>query len=122
MRRGLALIWLLLSVGPAFAQDADLSALARYGNACEKLVGAIILLDTRYGADRTLVIDWISECNGNFRACRNARDAIHAIHAERTASPLDCLGHVQSREAAETAYSFYLAAVPELPRCIARRC
>ncbi len=44
--------------------------------------------------------DWISECNGNIPACWDARKAIREA---KRASPLDCLGRVQSHEAATAA-------------------
>jgi hypothetical protein len=65
------------------------------------------------------VIEWISECNGNLPACRDARKAIREA---KRASPLDCLGRVLSAEAASAAYSLYLDKTSPLPKCIERRC
>ena len=83
-------------------------------------VKAAILND----ADKALrkegnIVEWIAECNGNLAACQDARKAIQAA---KDASPLDCLGRVQSQEAASAAYSLYQQKALDLPKCITERC
>jgi hypothetical protein len=115
--RGLAFSMLALAL-PVYGQEVDFSALVRYGEACVKLKAAILTdADEALGLDAHAV-DWISDCN-NIPACQDASDAIRAA---KKASPLDCLGRVQSHDAASAAYSLYQEKVPVLPRCIARRC
>lgn len=104
---------------PAYAQQVDFSALRHYGEACVKLKAAIV---TDAGQELGLAdhaVDWISECNGNIPACWDARDAIRAA---KQASPLDCLGRVQSHDAASAAYALYLDKAGGLPRCIEQKC
>ena len=113
-----AIIW-FLGTATSFAQKVDFAAIERYGQACTKLKAAI-LTDGGEALGRTAsVIDWISECNGNIPACWDARNAIREA---KKASPLDCLGRVQSYEAASAAYSLYLSSAGQLPQCIERRC
>lgn len=117
--RSLTMSCLLLLQTPATSQGVDFGALERYGTACLKLEAAIL---TDQGAALRMndhVIEWISECNGNIPACWEARKAIRET---KKASPLDCLGRVQSREAASAAYSLYLEMTSPLPKCIGRRC
>jgi hypothetical protein len=97
----------------------DFAALNRYGQACTKLKAAVLTDAGEALGKDALVIDWISECNGNIPACWDARGAIREV---KKVSPLDCLGRVQSHAAASAAYSLYLGKAPELPRCIERRC
>jgi hypothetical protein len=118
MMRSLALLMLAFTL-PVYAQQVDFSALVRYGDACVKLKAAILTDAGKALGKDEHVIDWISECNGNIPACRDAGDAIRAV---KKASPLDCLGRVQSREAASAAYSLYQERASELPRCIENRC
>jgi hypothetical protein len=109
----------LLYVTPTTAQKVDFRALERYDVACVMLQ-AKILMDQ--GAARHMdhrLIEWISECNGNIPACWEARKAIRDY---KRASPLDCLGRVQSHEEASAAYSLYLEKASPLPKCIERRC
>ena len=118
MRSALTLLLLLLA-NPASSQGVDFGALQRYAEACHKLEASIL---TDQGPALHMddhIIDWISECNGNIPACWSVRDAIRQA---KRAAPLDCLGRVQSHEAAEAAYSLYLAKAPPLPKCIERRC
>jgi hypothetical protein len=113
-------IFLMLALGwPVHAQPVDFSALGRYGEACVKLKATILTdVGKALGKDEH-VVDWISDCNGNIPACQDARDAIRKM---KQASPLDCLGRVQSRDAASAAYSLYQEKAGELPRCISGRC
>jgi hypothetical protein len=115
----IALMWLLLGVAPSFAQDVDFAALNRYEAACVKLKAAILTDAGKALGKDANVIGWISECNGNIPACWDARKAIREA---KRASPLDCLGRVQSHEAATAAYALYLEKAPDLPPCIERRC
>jgi hypothetical protein len=104
---------------PVFAQPVDFAGLERYEQACVRLKAAI-LTDSEEDLKREdVVIGWITECNGNIPACRDARDAIREA---KKGAPLDCLGRVQSHEAASAAYSLYLDKASKLPRCIERRC
>jgi len=119
MTRWIALLWFLLGAAPSSAEDVDFAALNRYGQACTKLKAAVLTDAGEALGKDALVIDWISECNGNIPACWDARDAIREV---KKVSPLDCLGRVQSHGAASAAYSLYLEKAPELPRCIERRC
>jgi len=109
----------LLGATPTLAQEADFSALQRYEWACVKLKAAILTDAGEVLGRDAHVIDWISECNGNIPACWDARNAIREA---KKASPLDCLGRVQSHEAASAAYSLYLDKAGDLPPCIERRC
>jgi hypothetical protein len=117
MLRSLMLLLLGFAL-PVYAQPVDFSALVRYGEACVKLKAAIVTDAGEALGKDAHVIDWISDCNGNIPACWDARDAIRAM---KKASPLDCLGRVQAREAASAAYSLYVEKA-ELPRCIEHRC
>lgn len=117
--RSLATVCLLLLAALAAAQGMDFGALERYRGACVMLQVALL---TDQGAALHMddhVIEWISECNGNIPACWEARKAIRET---KKASPLDCLGRVQSHEAASAAYSLYLEMTSPLPKCIERRC
>jgi hypothetical protein len=102
-----------------FTPSRCFSALGRYGDACVKLKVAILTDAGKALGKDDHVIDWISEYNGNIPACWDARGAIREV---KKASPLDCLGRVQSREAASAAYSLYQEKAAELPRCIEKRC
>jgi hypothetical protein len=110
---------LLLLAAPSLAQDVDFVALNSYGQSCVKLKAAILEDPKRELGLNEHAVDWISECNGNVPACWDARDAIREI---KKASPLDCLGRVQSHEAASAAYSLYREITLDLPRCIEQRC
>lgn len=117
--RSLVTFCFLLYAAPGTAEKVDFRSLERYGSACLMLQAAIL---TDQGAALHMdhrLIEWISECNGNIPACWEARKAIRDV---RRASPLDCLGRVQSHEAASAAYSLYLEATSPLPKCIERRC
>lgn len=115
-----SLTFLLLAfASPASAQPVDFSALVRYGDACVKLKAAIVTDAGKELEKDKHILDWISDCNGNIPACWDARDA---IRKEKKAAPLDCIGRVQSRDAASAAYSLYLERSTELPRCIGERC
>lgn len=109
----------LLLAGHVRAQQVDLMTVVHYGEACVKLKAAILTdAGEALGKDEH-VIDWISECNGNIAACQDAKLAIQRV---KNASPLDCLGRVQSREAASAAYALYQDQILDLPRCIVQRC
>lgn len=119
MTRWIAFIWLLLGAAPSSAQDVDFATLKRYEAACVKLQAAILTDAGKALGKDDRVIDWISECNGNIPACWEARNA---IRESNKASPLDCLGRLQSHEAASAAYSLYVEKAAPLPRCIERKC
>jgi hypothetical protein len=117
--RWLATFCLLLFAAPAPAEQVDFGALERYGAACTMLKAAILADQGAALHTDDHAIKWISECNGNIPACWDARKAIRQA---KRASPLDCLGRVQSAEAASAAYSLYRETTSPLPRCIERRC